>query len=92
MFNHSDYKMVREDTLDTLDNWAKHCWPPGSFCQAVLENNLKEAFGRADMKNRNALFDICRYVYNELPSGCQGSPANTRAWKPLPDEIINAWK
>lgn len=80
MFNRTRYEMVKTDTLDTLDNFVKFGWRPGSFCQAVLENNLMEAFARADQENRAALFYICEYVYNELPSGCHGSPENVELW------------
>jgi hypothetical protein len=72
--------MIKKDTLDTLDNFVNRGWPPGSFCQAVLENNLMEAFGRADEENREALFWICDYVYNELPMGCHGSPEKVARW------------
>lgn len=83
MFDRTQYKMVRKDTLDTLDNFVKLGYRPGSFCQAVLENNLMEAFGRADKENRETLFWICDYVYNELPYGCHGSPEKVAQWIPL---------
>jgi hypothetical protein len=53
---------------------------PGSFLQAVLENNLREAFGRADLTNRAALFDIVSWLYNDAPADCWGSPEKVMAW------------
>jgi len=54
--------------------------PTGDFLYAVLSNDLFEAMGRADENNRAALFDICKYIWNELPSICWGSPEKVRAW------------
>lgn len=57
--------------------------PTGSFLEAVLSNDLMEAFGRADMDNRLTIFHITSYIYNELPSrscGCWGSPEAYNSW------------
>lgn len=80
MMNHEKYPNVRPDTLDSLDLYVTEGIPTGGFLEAVLCNNLMESFGRADMGNRLALFEICSYVYNELPSGCHGSPEKVQAW------------
>jgi hypothetical protein len=80
MMNHEDYGMVRPDCLDSLDLYVKEGIPTGGFLEAVLCNDLMEAFGHADMFNRETLYDICRYVYNELPSACHGSPEKVREW------------
>lgn len=36
----------------------------GSFAQAVVDNNLSESFGRADMINRKALYFYSVLLYN----------------------------
>ena len=46
--------------------------PPGEFLTAVLSNDLKESFGRADETNRAAMFDWCMWLYNDCPSTAQG--------------------
>jgi hypothetical protein len=51
---------------------------PGGFLTAVLENNLSEAFGRADMHNSRILKEIVGYVYNRLPSKSWGSREKVR--------------
>ena len=56
---------------------------PGSFLMAVLENNLMEAFGRADEMNRGSMFEICQFVYNHLPAACHGSPEKVSRWMKL---------
>ncbi len=54
--------------------------PPGGFVTAVLENDLKEAFARADRGNIAAMFEIVTYCYNEIPASCWGSPEAVEAW------------
>lgn len=79
---------MKQSTKETLDNYVLHNFEPGGFCTAVLENNLMEAFGRADIQNRHDLFEICGYVYNELPSACHGSREKVVAWlKRSPEEV-----
>jgi hypothetical protein len=41
---------------------------------------LAEAFGRADEINRERLFDIVGFFYNEAPSPCWGSPQKMTEW------------
>lgn len=69
--------------LDSLDRYVEHHIAPGSFLLAVLENNLSESFGCADMQNRYALFDIVSYIYNELPMMCWGNEEKVREWLTL---------
>lgn len=65
---------IPQDVKETIDNYVTKGWSPGSFVQAVLENDLKGACGSADMFNREALFDIVSYCYNCIPSNVWGSP------------------
>lgn len=69
-----------EIVKDSLKLYVERRIPPGGFLTAVLENNLFEAFGRADLTNRHALFDITAYIYNKLPSSCWGSPEKVDNW------------
>jgi hypothetical protein len=69
-----------KDCCESLDRYAKEGCPTGDFLRAVLENNLMEAMGRADIYNRDCLFEICEYVYNHIPLSCHGSPEKVRAW------------
>lgn len=52
----------------------------GGFLEAVLANDLMEAFGRADIYNRMEMFNICSYVYNNMPYNCHGSYEIVKAW------------
>lgn len=80
LFPKGHEKEVWAALKESLDAYAKDGRPTGSFLEAVLANDLKEAFGRADNFNRWFMFPIVKYVYNEMPSICQGSYENVRAW------------
>ncbi len=75
---------IPELTRDGLDNYVQHRIPPGGFLRAVLENNLREAFARADKHNRVAMFDIVCYCHWEIPGDCGGSPERVKAWLSTP--------
>ena len=53
---------------------------PGSFLSACFANELVEALGCADEKNRFAIFDICSWLYNEVPLACRGSREKMKKW------------
>ena len=67
-------------TKKSLDRYAEKRIPTGGFLKAVLENDLQQAFARADNSNYIALRAIVRYVYNHLPADCWGSPEKVKAW------------
>jgi hypothetical protein len=73
-------EMIRRDVLESLKLYAERGIEPGGFLTAVLENNLKEAVGRADEHNSLTLSDIVSFVYNHLPSVCWGSPDAVDRW------------
>jgi len=73
-------RKVPQSTIDTLERYVEHRIEPGGFVRAVLENDLKEALGRADMYNRSAIFQIIGYCYNHIPSVCWGSVQNVQDW------------
>lgn len=69
-----------ENIKESLKRYTDHKIMTGSFLQAVLENNLFEAIGRADAYNQVRLKEICEYIYNELPSNCWGSKEIVTEW------------
>ena len=54
---------------------------PGQFLTAVICNDLKGAFGRADMDNAAAMRDWVRFFCNEVPGDAWGSPEVMKAWQ-----------
>lgn len=71
---------IPEITRESIDAWAESARPTGGFLRAVLSNDLREAFARADFENRAAMFDIVSYCWNEIPALCWGAPANVEGW------------
>jgi hypothetical protein len=71
---------MRNDTKETIDRYVSDGVPTGDFLRAVFENNLMEAFGRADIDNRHSMFEICSYIYNNCPSICWGSKKQVQDW------------
>lgn len=59
---------------ESIDAYVQQGRPPGSFLEAVLSNDLKEAIGRADGTNCALLPHIVAYVYNKVPVAFWGSP------------------
>lgn len=78
--NQGEYPKIPTNTLSTLDNWGKFGYECGGFLTAVLENDLFGAAARADHINIKLIPDIVRYVYNELPAACWGSPGAVKRW------------
>jgi hypothetical protein len=72
--------MIPQDTKECIDEYVKEKYPPGGFLTAVLENNLMEAFRRADQHNIEAMKDIVSYVYNSVPISAHGSPEIVKKW------------
>jgi len=74
------YPTIPASTLQSLRDYVTKGYAPGSFVEAVLSNNLKESFGRADLYNREAMFDIVSYCYNELPAASWGCEEKYISW------------
>lgn len=69
----SEYYPIREDLIGALQRYLDHGIMPGGFMTACLENDLQDAFGRADHENIRNLHNIVGYLYNEFPSNAWGS-------------------
>ena len=66
--------------LDTLKGYVETGREPGSFIFNVLANDLMGAFSSADLRNKAALEDIVRYVYNVVPATAQGTREKVNDW------------
>jgi hypothetical protein len=71
---------IPEHCRDGLLNYLRYGIHPGSFLEAVLSNDLREACSRADHINLRALSDYVFVLYNDAPCGAWGSPENVQAW------------
>ena len=66
--------------MEALRRWIDHGAVPGHFLTAVLENNLREAVGRADSQNQQLLHAYVIFLYNDAPAACWGSKEKVDAW------------
>ena len=74
------YEAIPERTKETLTRYADHHIATGGFLYAVLTNDLFSTMARADEGNREALWLICLYIYNEMPSECWGDSKKVDNW------------
>lgn len=71
---------MKDSTRTALQNYAEQRIKTGDFLYAVLTNNLFLAMRLADSENLAVLQEICKYVWNEMPSGCWGTPEKVKEW------------
>ncbi len=74
------YELLPEGLQGGMTRYIQQGIPPGDFLKAVLSNDLLGAMGRADVRNRERLYDIVGWVYNHAPSSCWGSPERVEKW------------
>lgn len=77
---HGEYDDIPDRTLVSLENYVKHQGSPGGFLKAVLSNDLTKSFGRADLDNRAALYQLSKFIYNQIPAKCWGSTKKVKDW------------
>lgn len=78
-------------TMGAIRRYVDEGIPTGHFLAAVFSNDLFGAFGKADLENRAAMFDIVSWIYNNEPGGCHGSPERVSEWlarKHDPEKVI----
>jgi len=66
--------------VDGIVNYIMIGQRPGSFLQAIFENDLMMSAFRADGTNVNLLLGYCRLLYNDLPSNCWGNREVVMRW------------
>lgn len=69
-----------ENTKGALERYILRGIPTGGFLDAVLSNDLRGSFARADIENREALYQIVMWLHNYAPSGCHGSKERVTDW------------
>lgn len=65
-------RLCPANVVEEFCAYRDHGVPPGGFIRACLENNLCEAFKRADSTNSQALQHIVAWLYWEMPIGLWG--------------------
>lgn len=75
-----NYTSLPAHMQDAMRRYVEHGIPPGSFLTAVLSNDMMEAARRADDVNLHSFPAYARFLINEAPCGCFGSPGAFQAW------------
>lgn len=78
--NRADWTLIPFHMIGGVRRYIENGIPPGSFLTAVLSNDLRGAFERADDENRGCIEGYVRFLYSYGPSECWGSPAKFNAW------------
>ena len=73
-------KYIPERMMPSIERYVKHGQIPGNFLQAVICNDLKNAFMAADDENFENLGAYVGYFYNEVPANCWGSHETMLQW------------
>ena len=71
---------VPEHLIGGLVRYIVHGIQPGHFLQAVLSNQLSEAFGRADEDSRAGMFQLVCFLHNSAPGICWHSKQRMDDW------------
>lgn len=75
-----NYSTFPPNLQDGIRRYIEDGTTPGSFLRAVIQNKLKESFEQADDENRFNMFNIVKWMYNEAPRACWGSPETVKLW------------
>ena len=65
---------------ESLARYVDHGIQPGDCLRAVLCNDLREAFARADVETARSMAAIVAYVYNEVATAACGSERRVDEW------------
>lgn len=72
---------IPSHTRQALDLYVNEGYPVSGFLYAVLTNDLFGAISQADDQNIEALVDVCKHIYNNIPSGCWRTSERVRVWQ-----------
>lgn len=78
--NFINYARLPAHMRDGAQRYVEDHIEPGGFMTAVLENNLTEAYNRADSTNLACMKDWVMWLYWDCPRNAWGSPAKVKAW------------
>ncbi|HET6452915.1 MAG TPA: hypothetical protein VFI02_00800 [Armatimonadota bacterium] len=74
-------RRVRPDISAAIRRYVYTGCNLGDFLTAVIDNNLREALGRADEYNLNTIHEVVKVFYNYCPANCWGSTDKRMAWQ-----------
>ena len=75
-----EYAEIPEHIRGGIERYLTELRAPGDFLTAVITNDLRNAFARADEDSLKALRLLNRWFYNRAPSCAHGSHDAMRRW------------
>lgn len=82
MTDHREHAhMIPKHCRDGLMRYIEGGEPVGSFLTALLSNDLRETYARADSINELRIRDYVQFLYGYAPGLCWGSPQRVHAWQ-----------
>jgi len=75
-----DWNLIPEHMRYGVKEYIEDGVPQGGFLAAMIQNNLKETFIRADDINRMSIGGFVEFFYRFAPISCWGSQANYDTW------------
>ena len=78
--NDIDWDNCPDHVRPALENYILNRIGTGGFLYQVLVNDLFGAFGRADEINKKEMDLIIRFLFNEVPTVCYGTPKKVAQW------------
>ena len=75
--HHGVPKHLRQGLID----YVIHGQRPGGFLLACLENNFVDAVCRAIDLHVYEIVAVAKWIFNEAPSRCWGSPGIVKTWR-----------
>ena len=76
----SEYPGISKWLLAEINNYVVKGELYSEFIHALLTNNLKESFARADDGNADNMKHIVWYLYREIPSDAWGNEEKINSW------------
>jgi hypothetical protein len=81
MFDTRLWDDIPDHCKEGLRGYIENGTPVGSFLSALLSNDLRGAFNKADATNAARIKNYLMFLYNEAPSECWGSPDKYAGWQ-----------
>ena len=80
MFTSLTWNRIPKHCQPGLRDYILKGTPVEEFLEAVLSNDLRRTFEKADDINRNCVIDYVKFLYMDAPGRCWGSPDNYAGW------------
>lgn len=66
-----------------IRDYLVHGHPAGGFLTAIITNDLRGSFERADWENQQIILNYLKFFYNHAPSPAWGSKAKYDEWRKI---------